>query len=553
MQTSTLASSVHPRSERLELVIAGVDAIIDVLRVDGVDALSEPYHFVVSLRASDELSVDDLVGRRALLELSSEVFPLEGEPVPGDDSVIIGNAGVLRRVSGILFSAETTPEPYGYRVALVCPLAKLALNRSIRIYQDRSSVEVVLDVLARNGVAVSTRLLASYERRDYCVQYRETDFHFVSRLLEEEGIAYHFEHRGSAPLLVLTDDPGAFADLAGAIVFRPTDGLTRRTESIHSLREHRELRPSRVSLADRNPRRPLLDLAAEDHSGSEDPGDVYDFFGKFGKSERAQRLARVRREELDVSRHFLTVASNSVRLAAGRVIRLVDHADDRLNGEHLVVRVEHTAIEPLFHEGAPSHYDNTVTLLPLDTGDGRRRAFRPARTTPRPVALGVHTASVDGQGQPVAVDELGRVKVRFHWDRQGTGSYWIRVSEAWAGLGYGTLFTPRDGQEVLVSFLEGDPDHPIIVGRVYNATQPLPDAAPTMSVIRTASVGGDGFNELRFEDRAGEELVQLRGERRIRLEANEHIALVVGSTRLEIDADGVRVNGKEVCTAGGHG
>ncbi|HZO12171.1 MAG TPA: contractile injection system protein, VgrG/Pvc8 family, partial [Polyangiaceae bacterium] len=164
---------MHPRSERLELVIAGVDAIIDVLRVDGVDALSEPYHFVVSLRASDELSVDDLVGRRALLELSSEVFPLEGEPVPGDDSVIIGNAGVLRRVSGILFSAETTPEPYGYRVALVCPLAKLALNRSIRIYQDRSSVEVVLDVLARNGVAVSTRLLASYERRDYCVQYRE--------------------------------------------------------------------------------------------------------------------------------------------------------------------------------------------------------------------------------------------------------------------------------------------------------------------------------------------------------------------------------------------
>jgi type VI secretion system secreted protein VgrG len=582
-QESQPISDYAPRSEhRIELAVPGVDAFIEVSRVDGVDALSEPFQFIVELKAHSELAVNELVGRKASLELVTRVAPLwppHGSPPDGDESVVMYNwseqATVLRRVSGIVFSAEALPEPRAYRVALVHPLMTLSLNRSMRIYQDKSAIEVVREVLDRNGIPVSTKLLGSYERRDYCVQYRETDFHFISRLLEEEGVAYHFELRGGESRMLLTDDPSAFAPLPAqsTVVFRQFDGLVQHTESIHALREHRELRPSRVSLADRNPRRPLLELAAEDRGASEDPGDVYDFFGKFGQSERAQRLARVRREEIDVSRHFLSVASNSVRLTPGRVVRLVDHPIERMNGEHLIVRVEHSAMEPLYHEGGIAHYSNVVTLLPLDAG-GRRRAFRPSRVTPRPIALGVHTATVDGQGQEVCVDDLGRVKVRFHWDREGMGSYWIRVSEGWAGVGYGTMFLPRDGQEVLVSFLEGDPDHPIIVGRVYNATQPLPDAQggsprehPTVSVIRTRSVGGQGYNELSFEDRAGDELVQVHGHKRIRLQAGERIrveagerieleggapiSLVVGGVRLEVRSDGVFINDEKVCT-GGH-
>ncbi|MDC0716774.1 type VI secretion system Vgr family protein [Nannocystis bainbridge] len=492
-----------------ELKVAGTP--MGVVRMAGREALSSLFEFHVEV-ADLDLDPETLLGQPALLEIRALDAP--------------------RLVQGIVTEAEYVGQTRSHQLyeLTIAPLAhRLALREGCRVFQNKTTEQIVTDVLVAAGIPrdfFAFNLTAEYGPRNYCVQYRETDLAFVHRLLEEDGIFYYFKHEEARHVWLMADHVQAHQPIDGTptVDYNPPTGAVQDREHVHEFRFGGRLRPGKLSLRDFNLHRPDLGLEAQEAARTNTDLEVYEFPGEYqepgrGGPHQGQFLAKTRLEELQSHRRFGSGVSDCPRLSAGRTMTLAGHPKHELNAEYRIIQVEHTGSQPQTlgqDESGASEYRNRFTVTEL------RLPFRPARQTPRPVMRGVQTATVVGpEGEEVHTDAEGRVRVQFHWDREGlhneTSTTWVRVSQAWAGNGYGSMFLPRIGHEVLVDFIEGDPDRPIVIGRIYHGGNDTPYPLPaekTKSTIKSdSSPGGGGFNELRFEDRKGSEEIFLHAQK----------------------------------------
>ncbi len=413
-----------------------------------------------------------------------------------------------------------------YRAEMVPWTWMLTRTSDCRVFQNLSLPAIVEKVFRDLGFQdYKNRLQAVYPAREYTVQYRETDFNFVSRLLEQSGICYFFEHENGKHTLVMTDSGTEHRPCPGLPQgrFRALAAGDYEADVVSAWSLGYELRPAKYALGAYNFESPNTNLTVNVESlhapETLRPYEIYDFPGDFQKRDEGEALVGIRIEEQEAQFATVTGASTCRALISGFRFTLTEHPHESLNQAYLVTAVSHAVVEPSYvakEQTEEGRYRNTLMAMPVTV------PFRPLRVTPRPVIHGVQTAIVVGKkGEELWVDKHGRVKVQFHWDREGkrdeTSSCWVRVSQQWAGKRWGALFLPRIGQEVIVEFVDGNPDCPIITGRVYNGDQTPPYDLPTeqtKSTMKSASSkGGGGFNEVRFEDKKGSEQLFIHAQR----------------------------------------
>jgi type VI secretion system secreted protein VgrG len=465
----------------------------------------------------------------------SELFRLEARLLADlertiDFNGIVGKAVTIRAFTpsgdrffnGIVsrFSEGESDTSFTTYYAEVVPwLWMLTQTADCRIFQNKTVPDIIKQIFSDLGFSDHAfRLSKSYPPREYCVQYRETDFNFVTRLMEQYGIFYFFEHEDGKHTLVLADTPSGHEPCpkqAKARFHREEGTLLEHV--VTSWRQEQSVRPGKYALTDYNFEMPSVSLAVNVASPTGQPKfEIYDYPGEYQKRADGESLVRTRIEEEEAQRLLVDGGSTCAGFTAGYKFELSEHPRPRANGPYVLTRVQHQAQEPGYRSdtGAFS-YENRFACIPAPT------PFRPTRRTPRPIVEGVQTAEVVGvSGEEIFTDKYGRVKVQFHWDREGkrdeNSSCWIRVSQPWAGKQWGSIAIPRIGQEVIVDFLEGDPDQPIITGRVYNAEQMPPYALPAGAVVSgtksNSTKGGGGYNEISLNDTKGSELITVHGQ-----------------------------------------
>jgi type VI secretion system secreted protein VgrG len=509
-----------------------------VVGFEANETISQLYSVEVDLAAPPTVSVDEkaLIGQNALLTVHL-----------GDGTGRFFH-GVVSRV--VRWDSGKGPQRHRYRVTVVPRLWMLRHISRSRIFQEMTIPEIVQKVLKEARVEHKLSLQGNYGPREYCVQYRESDFDFVSRLLEEEGIFYHFQHTEDAHLMVLNDASMTCQAMAGEarLVFREPSRMVAESESVHELSAKLEVQPGAVTLRDFNFVRPAMDLTAGSKAEkAEHALEIYDYPARYEDAGKGKSLAKVRLEELRARVEMLTGGSNCRRLLPGYTFDMEKHPVAELNRSYLLLSVRHVGRQPevLTVEQSMTEskvsYSNEFLCIPSQV------PYRPPRSTPSPIIAGAQTAIVVGPaGEEIHTDEHGRIKVQFHWDREGKhndrSSCWIRVSQAWAGQGWGALYVPRIGHEVVVEFLEGDPDRPIVTGSVYNGQNPTPIWLPdhkTQSTLRSnSSLGGSGFNELRIEDAAGREQVYMHAQKDLNIVVeNDKTQQVGGNETLLVKKD----------------
>lgn len=404
----------------------------------------------------------------------------------------------------------------------------LTRNADCRVFQDMTVPDIVKSVITSTGrQQVDLRLSASYAPWKYCVQYRETDFNFVNRLLEQEGIYYHFEHSATGHTMVLCDSNSAHKSLPQpTLAFRPHGRALETLRDHLRTWQHADEYPFRQYLLNeydyRDPNRDLLVSRLRTTDGPSDKFEVYDYPGEYDAVGEGEQYVGARIEEMLVEAETVEASGPAFDAAPALRFKLAEHPTAAFNGEYLITAAAYECSEPLPESGPDSGAMFDANLSAIRS----QRQFRAPRVTPKPIVQGVQTATVVGPaGEEIYTDPegLGRVKVQFHWDRYGArdenSSCWVRVATPWANQNFGFVAIPRVGSEVVVSFEEGDPDRPLIVGSVYNGsnkpTYVVPDNK-TQSGLKTKSTKGGGaqnFNELRFEDKIDSELVFLQAEK----------------------------------------
>ncbi|EOD6787210.1 type VI secretion system tip protein VgrG, partial [Cronobacter sakazakii] len=416
-------------------------------------------------------------------------------------------------------------------------------DRNLRIFQGQTVPQIVKTLLGESRVNMEERLSGSYRVWEYCVQYQESSLDFISRLLELEGIAYHFRHEQDRHTLILTDAPGQYEPFPGyeTIPYHVTpSGGSTDEEGISQWALEDSVTPGIYSLDDYDFRKPNAWLfQARQNPLSPQPGsiDVYDWPGRFVEHGHGEFYARIRQERWQVEHRQTQGTATALGIAPGHTFVLRNAPFFGDNGEYLTTVAHYRFEENRYASGPDSNtlHEIRFEVIPADV------PYRPAQKTPWPRTYGPQTAKVVGpQGESIWTDKYGRVKVKFHWDRLGKGddtsSSWVRVSSAWAGQGFGGVQIPRVGDEVVVDFINGDPDRPLITGRVYNeASMPpwaLPAAATQMGFLSRSKDGSpDNANALRFEDKAGEEQVWLHAEKNMDTEIENDETHSVGSNR----------------------
>jgi type VI secretion system secreted protein VgrG len=424
-----------------------------------------------------------------------------------------------------------------YELQVVPKLWLLTRYADCRIFHNKDVTEIIKSVLDDRGIKYQANFTCTYNKLEYCVQYRETDFNFVSRLMEQFGIFYFFHHEDGEHNMMLADSSTAHQPCPGqnSAGFNLASGGLDPGDVVNSLSIGQELRSGKHSLTDYNFTTSNTDLKATETTiysvGGNDSMEVFDFPGLHGTQTDGTAVAKIRMQEEEAAHKIAHGTSVCRPFTTGYKFDLKDHPLEAMNASYVLTEIQHVAtVAGTYRDdaaGGGDSYTNHFTCIPADV------PFRPARITPKPFVQGPQTAkvvgksadqdsaddeNVGGDGEEIWVDKWGRVLVLFPWDRKKATSCWMRVSQDWAGAGWGMVNIPRVGQEVIVSFLEGDPDRPIITGRVYNDQQPLPYALPdngTRTTFRTSSSTGGGtahYNELRFEDKTGKEQIFLRGE-----------------------------------------
>lgn len=390
----------------------------------------------------------------------------------------------------------------------------LTLAQDCHIYQNLSVPDLVQGVFDALGFSdYKCSLTATYATREYCVQFRESTFDFVSRLLEEEGISYWWEHAAGAHTLVLADDPGAFADLPGLPRASCANSTTRgqMQDVVTRCTLEQRVVTGSVAVDDFNFETPSTDLYST-VEGALGTMLAYSSPGRHGVTADGETRARVRLDAAEAEARLLSGESDCRAFTPGYAFTLQGHDRPDVNARYALLSVVHSADQ--------RSYSNSFTAIPATV------TYRPPRVTRKPRIGGAQTATVVGKsGEEIWTDQYGRVVVQFHWDRLGKkdekSSCWIRVAQGWAGKAWGSVFIPRVGMEVIVSFLDGDPDQPIVSGCVYNAEQTVPYALPgeqTKSTLKSnSSKGGGGFNELRFEDKKDAEEIYVHAQKDLNL------------------------------------
>ncbi len=404
----------------------------------------------------------------------------------------------------------------------------LTRNLDCRIFQNKSVVEIIEALFRDAGFSdfETSEISGAHPKWDYCVQYRESDFSFASRLMEQEGIFYYFRHANGKHIMVLGDQKRAYKNaVENEINFDAVVGAPDITDQITGWQHQYEFRAGKCAHTDYNFETPHTNLLASTNTvikvDGVDKFEIFDFPGDYEKKGDGETDVKVRMEEEEVEHDVVSGAGRCRTFGPGLKFKIKKHHCAAEEGKGFVLtRVEHAAtVGGSYVSGTGDGeqiYSNRFTCIPEAV------VFRPARITPRPVVSGAQTAMVVGpSGEEIYTDKYGRVKLQFHWDRYGKAneksSCWVRVAQVWAGKNWGSMFIPRLGQEVVVEFLEGDPDRPLVTGRVYNGDCMPPYDLPThatMSTVKSlSSKGGDGFNELRFEDKKGEEQIFIHGEK----------------------------------------
>jgi type VI secretion system secreted protein VgrG len=478
-----------------------------------------------SLQASEELGRLFEFNVSALSEDRAVVFAdLLGTPACAHIEL---PDGTLRHFHGIVAAAGVdgaAGKLFGYRLVLRPWLWLLTRRADTRIFQEESAVDIIKKVFEPYAGEVSFELSASYPTYEYCVQYRETDFNFVSRLMEQEGMYYFFRHTEDAHTLVVVDNMSAHGPYPAHtdVLFAETlDGMLD-IDAVTEWRTSHEVQPGKVTLNDYNFTMPATALLAEKASPRETAKPDYEHYdppGEYQLMADGERYAALRMEELD-ARFMRATGSGNVRgIAVGYRFTLKEHPRAVENAEHVVLASRIDAGYSGYESGhSQTHFHCSFSAIKAT------EVYRSQRSTPKPTVAGPQTAVVVGHsGMEIDTDEYGRVKIQFHWDRLGAkdekSSCWVRVSHPLAGKGFGMISLPRIGQEVVVDFLEGDPDRPLITGRVYNAGETVPYALPDNKTVSTArsqssmEAAVTNFNELRFEDKMGSEYVWFQAEK----------------------------------------
>ena len=537
----------------------------------GQEAISRPFSFQLQCVAENatKISFEGLLGQKITVEIS----------LPGGSKCFI-NGSCLRVAQGgrdatfTRYLLDLVPEPFF-----------LSRKTQSRIFQQVSVPDILKTVL--DGFDVTWEIQGAFPPRDYCVQYRESDFAFASRLMEEEGIYYFFKHSDGSHTMVVANTVGSHSDLPGksSLIFDAVGGGTREEDRVNAWEKAQELKSSKVVLWDDCFELPRKHLEAEfpiqgavaagksSHKlklGANAKLELFDFPGGYaqrfdgiqpGGGDRPAdlqkifqdnlRTAELRMQEQAAASILVHAASNCRQVVSGHKFTLERHFEG--DGPWVVYQVEHVASEAadLRSGGGGFSYQNHFTCFPAEL------PFRPPRLTPIPTVRGTETAVVVGPpGEEIFTDKYGRIKVQFRWDREGKydteSSCWIRVVTAWAGQRWGSIHIPRIGQEVVVDFLEGDMDQPIVIGSVYNAESMPPYELPkyqTYSTYKSRSTKGGGnldFNEFRFVDTKGKEQVFIHAQKRMDVRVKQNMYETIGGSRSTC------ISGEYAVTVGGN-
>ncbi|MFP4275893.1 MAG: type VI secretion system Vgr family protein [Wenzhouxiangella sp.] len=515
----------------------------------------------------DDLMLNDFVAREKVSGLFEYELVLSSEDENIDFDALVGQParveldlrdGSIREFNGVIIDftfAAFRDNLAEYRAVLRPWFWLLTQASNNRIFQNQTVPQIIEAVCADHGFTdIVDRLSATYEARDYCVQYRESDFAFLSRLMEEEGIYYYFEHGSHQHNLVLADDISAhspFPNYEAVRYYPPDEHQHRAEEHLDSWTLSRSVRTGNYRLTDfdfKTPRADLEVVASMEKAHANAGYERYDYPGQYNTDLKGNALARSRLEQAQSDHEILCGRGNARGMAPGHLFDLEQFPRGDQNRRYLILEVTHRLRLGGLDSGGQDEdldfeYDCHLTAMPAS------EPFRPAQKTEKPVVFGPQTAIVVGQsGEEITTDQYGRIKVKFHWDRDPArnqnSSCWVRVSQAWAGNRWGAQFIPRIGQEVIVEFLEGDPDRPIVTGSVYNADNMPPYDLPanaTQSGVKTRSSKGgttSNFNEIRFEDKKGAEELNIHAEKDMKVEVeNDRTEKVGNDERVTIQRD----------------
>jgi type VI secretion system secreted protein VgrG len=492
----------------------GKDVLV-LVRFDGTEGLSELFEFrVEALSERADIDFDEVIGQQCSLKFATY--------------------GQQREFNGILVEAQwlgVSSDHYSYRIILRPWLWLLSHTTDCRIFSNKKVPDIIKEVFQDRGFTDFEFHLSdegSYPQWEYCVQYRETDLNFVTRLMEKEGIYYFFRHDGGKHTLILADSKSAHQPVPGRMKtpFIPvaTGPGTARPQKHHIYEwvSERRFQTGKVELKDYNYQKPnvqmLSDAKASERYTHSDL-ELYDYPGNYKEQSVGERYAKIQLESEQARDHRRHGNGDAMSLFPGGLTTLEKHPSDAQNVEYLTVRAAHSFVDEMYrtggHKPATETYYGSYEFLPSD------RRFRAPIVTPKPRIYGIQTAKVvtknDGSSEEIDVEGLSEIYVRFHWDRKKKRSCKLRVAQVWSGKGWGGQFIPRVGMEVVVEFLEGDPDRPLVVGTVYNEEckppYPLPGNKTMAGTKSNSTPGGGGFNEFVFEDKKSSENIRMHAQK----------------------------------------
>src|SRR3954469_23662542 len=532
-----------------------------VVGVEGREAVSELYRFEVELVAPSETPIpfEGLLGQNATVTVGNDTT---------DPRYISGIVCAMEQGETTTVIREDGREQdyTRYRMWVVPKQWLLSRQQRSRIFQQKSVPEILETVFSGYDVAYEAQ--GTYEPRDYCVQYRETDLSFALRLMEEEGIFFFFRHTESGHQMVVADTPDSYRELSGTFLFEALDPMAAEADRIFTWRKTQEIRSGKYTLWDScfelfgkhleaaKETQATVTAGSVTHkltAGGAAGQEIYDYPGGYASrfdgitktgGEQASQLQKIFEDNQRTvllrmqAETALAVRifgrGSAFRFSSGSRFTLGRHFSD--NGPFVLTSVTHKSRQPIATDpfGPVFEYSNEFTCIPFGL------PFRPQRVTPIPFVHGTQTAVVVGpQGEEIFTDKYGRVKVQFPWDREGgldaDSSCWVRVASSWAGKTWGAVHIPRVGQEVVIAFEEGDPNQPIIIGSVYNATNMPPYGLPdnrTQSGVKSRSTpNGSGYNEFRFEDKKGSEQIVIHAEKDLAATVEHDETRSVGNNR----------------------
>ena len=517
----------------------GKDVLL-LQEIAGQEGISRLFSYDLNLLAydNDSISFQDIVGQKLTVTLH----------LP-DGSPRYINGYVSRFTQG-----GTDERLFTHYHAQVAPwLWFLTRQSDCRIFQNMKPPDIISQVLNMFSVKdFRLNLKGSYPTLEYCVQYRETSFNFVSRLMEEYGIFYYFDHSQEGKHTMVLCDSNTLPTCTGSPISYETrvGGLTD-PEVVNEWSVGQELRTGKYTLTDYNFTTPSTSLLANEPTvvnlSASQPLELFDYPGLYTTKDEGDTVSRVRMQEEEAGHLVISGSGDCRGFMSGYCFELQNHYRSDQNTTYLLTEVHHMASAGQTYTSAGTFggetYSNRFTCIPSSV------TYRPPRVTPKPFVQGPQPALVVGKsGEEIWVDKYGRVVVQFYWDRQGqkneNSSCWIRTSQPWAGANWGSIWIPRIGQEVIVSFLEGDPDRPIITGRVYNADQmppyKLPDNQTRSTFMSRSSKGGgsSNYNEIRFEDKSGDEQIFINAEKDMDLRVeNDSREYVMNDRHLLVDSN----------------